>query len=353
MTRNWYYWAGNREAGPLTLKELNQIAAQRRIGAETLVREGKEGSWIPAAGVKGFITASVDAPDGRDGPPPLPSFDRNQQVLKSNEQRKEKPQTYLYAGVTVCALMAVIAVASILQDDRNRASQVASPISLPAANSARASIHPNWIAGVKSRAIRGVVLVKTSDQFGSGFVVASRNGRNLIVTNKHVLVGEEFNETAAQDYPKSYSVVSESGNNMRGQLAGLAADNSLDLALLLVRSAELEVLGRIGSMEQVEIGDPVVAVGNPLDPLLANTVTNGIISGKHGPILQTNAAINHGNSGGPLLNERGEIVGVNTIGVDKQFAEGIGFAIGADVIRRKGTWRFLEPVSDLIVEMPK
>ena len=143
-------------------------------------------------------------------------------------------------------------------------------------------------------------------------------------------------------------MVSESGRQLTGPLVALATNDELDLALILIRSSDLDVLGRFCKHGLCWRWRPVVAVGNPIDPLLANTVTNGIISGNHGVMLQTNAAINGGNSGGPLINERQEIVGVNTLTINKRYGEGIGFAIRANFIPRKETWRFLQDVSDLM-----
>ena len=108
---------------------------------------------------------------------------------------------------------------------------------------------------------------------------------------------------------------------------------------------------RLGSTDGVEVGDEVIAIGNALDIIGEPTVTSGIVSGLNRYIvfedgkrlvrlIQTDAAINLGNSGGPLVNAAGEVIGVNTA-IAGRLAEGIGYAISIDHAR---------PIIDLLLE---
>jgi putative serine protease PepD len=124
----------------------------------------------------------------------------------------------------------------------------------------------------------------------------------------------------------------------------LTSDASLDLAVLKVDApaAVLHPLS-LGDSSSVAVGDPVVAIGSPFG--LQETVTSGIVSAVHREItatnnatisnaIQTDAAINHGNSGGPLLNAQGRVIGVNAqIESESGGSDGVGFAIPARSVR--------------------
>jgi S1-C subfamily serine protease len=163
---------------------------------------------------------------------------------------------------------------------------------------------------------------------GSGFVIDS-DGH--IVTNEHVV-----------DHADSVSVRFWNGNTYDASVVG--TDPSTDLAVIKV-DAPSSVLHPIslGNSSNVQVGDPVVAIGSPFG--LEETVTSGIVSALHRQIqalnkftindaIQTDAAINHGNSGGPLFNAAGQVIGVNSqIAGDTGANVGIGFAIPSDTVR--------------------
>ena len=157
---------------------------------------------------------------------------------------------------------------------------------------------------------------------GSGFIV-SPDG--YIITNNHVISGaDKIQVTLASDQKYPATIV--------------GTDQELDLAVLKINSKEKLPTLSFGSSEEIEVGDWVIAIGNPYG--LDHTVTVGVISAKGRPLeidkqrfrnlLQTDASINPGNSGGPLMNLNGEVVGVNTA-VNVQ-AQGIGFAIPASTV---------------------
>ena len=163
---------------------------------------------------------------------------------------------------------------------------------------------------------------------GSGFVF-DESGH--IVTNQHVVAGAS-----------SVSVSFWNGVERNATLVG--TDPSTDLAVLRVDAPQslLQPLG-IGDSSSVAVGDPVLAFGSPFG--LEGTVTAGIVSALHREMtapnnftitdtIQTDAAINHGNSGGPLLDRRGRVIGVNAqIESESGGSDGVGFAIPSDTVR--------------------
>jgi putative serine protease PepD len=164
---------------------------------------------------------------------------------------------------------------------------------------------------------------------GSGFVY---DGKGDIVTNQHVVDGAT-----------AISVRFWNGDTYAGHI--VATDPSSDLAVVKV-SAPASVLHplRLGNSDLVQVGDGVVAIGSPFG--LAESMTSGIVSALHrgitGPsgytipdTIQTDAPINHGNSGGPLLDSSGRVIGVNTqIQTDSGGSNGVGFALPSNTIAR-------------------
>jgi putative serine protease PepD len=163
---------------------------------------------------------------------------------------------------------------------------------------------------------------------GSGWVYDSRGD---IVTNQHVVTGAT-----------SITVAFPDGKSYKGRLVG--SDSSTDLAVVRVSapSSELTPL-QVGNSDAVQVGDAVVAIGSPFG--LPGTVTSGIVSALHRSIsapndftiansIQTDAPINHGNSGGPLLNDAAQVIGVNAqIQSDSGGNDGVGFAIPSNTVR--------------------
>ena len=163
---------------------------------------------------------------------------------------------------------------------------------------------------------------------GSGFVV---DEKGHIVTNQHVVAGAS-----------SISVSFWNGAELNAEVVG--TDPSTDLAVLRVDASRalLEPL-RFADSGAVEVGDPVLAFGSPFG--LEGTVTSGIVSALHREMtapntylitdtIQTDAAINHGNSGGPLLDRRGRVIGVNAqIESESGGSDGVGFAIPSNTVR--------------------
>ncbi|MCB1508193.1 MAG: Do family serine endopeptidase, partial [Hyphomicrobiaceae bacterium] len=148
----------------------------------------------------------------------------------------------------------------------------------------------------------------------------------LVVTNNHVIEDADEIEVILQD-----------GTKLPARLIG--RDDKTDIALLQVESDEPLTPVEFGSSEELRVGDWVLAIGNPFG--LGGTVTLGIVSamnrdigsGPYDAFIQTDAAINRGNSGGPLFNMAGEVIGVNTAIISPSGGSiGIGFAVPSDTV---------------------
>src|SRR5262245_29053447 len=160
---------------------------------------------------------------------------------------------------------------------------------------------------------------------GSGVIVTSDG---YILTNQHVIDGAQETRVELED-----------GRTFKASLVG--SDEPVDLALLHIDATNLKPLA-LGNSDGVQVGDVVLAVGNPLG--VGQTVTMGIVSGKgrstgagdgYEDFLQTDAPINHGNSGGALVNTKGELIGINSQILSPSDGNiGIGFAIPANMARR-------------------
>lgn len=177
----------------------------------------------------------------------------------------------------------------------------------------------------------GQVKVETVAQ-GSGVVIAEGG---YILTNYHVI-----------ESGTSYQILMPSGDKVDATVAG--ADSSTDLAVLKVsEGADQLTPVAIGSSENLKVGSTVVAIGNPGGEVLANTVTQGVVSAlertsvtssntsRRINYIQHDASINNGNSGGGLFNYKGELVGINTLkysgsAYSSVSFEGLGFAIPVD-----------------------
>jgi S1-C subfamily serine protease len=212
--------------------------------------------------------------------------------------------------------------------------QVQTPVKRPAGS----------VAGVARRVGPTVVsiAIQTPSVFaiGSGFVI---DGEGDILTNNHVVA------PAAESSNATIVVTFSDEATAKAQIVG--RDPTSDLAVIKVPNSQLTV-AQLGDSTNVAVGDPVIAIGSPLG--LQGTVTSGIISALDRPVrvtaddgtsaylnaIQTDAPINHGNSGGPLVNSSGAVIGINsaaavdpTVGSGNTTANGIGYAIPINYAR--------------------
>ncbi|MBC2601176.1 S1C family serine protease [Puniceicoccus vermicola] len=175
-----------------------------------------------------------------------------------------------------------------------------------------------------------VVMVRTPTGLGSGFFI---NPEGYVVTNDHVIAGE---------HEITITVFEQSGSGLRKEtfenVAIVASSPEMDIALLSVAGEPGRVFETVplGDSADLRAGQSVFAIGSPLG--LERSVSEGIISIANRPIngrlhIQTTTQISPGNSGGPLFNLQGEVVGVNNMKVVAMGAEGLGFAIPANVLK--------------------
>lgn len=162
---------------------------------------------------------------------------------------------------------------------------------------------------------------------GTGSGVIFRDD-GYIITNYHVIEGAT-----------SLSVSLADGRIVDGTIVG--ADAATDIAVVKIDADNLTA-AVLGDSDQLEVGELAIAIGNPLGEEFARTVTSGIISGTNRTIqaedrtytvIQTDAAINSGNSGGALVNSKGEVIGINSVKIQANGVEGMGFAIPINEVK--------------------
>lgn len=155
---------------------------------------------------------------------------------------------------------------------------------------------------------------------GSGIII-SEDG--YIVTNQHVIEGAT-----------EISVILNTGEELKAELVG--QDAKTDLAVLKVSSENALPAATLGDSENVVVGELAVAIGNPMGQEFSGSTTAGIVSAVNRTmtienrtynLIQTDAAINAGNSGGALINQYGEVIGINSVKLSSSGVEGMGFAI--------------------------
>ena len=166
-----------------------------------------------------------------------------------------------------------------------------------------------------------------STSVGSGIIIGQTDSELLILTNNHVVEG---NEKLTVSFVDNESVEA----NVKG------TDSTKDLAVVAVKISDVKdstmdeiAVATMGDSSKLEVGEQVVAIGNALG--YGQSVTSGIVSATErtldgyegGTLIQTDAAINPGNSGGALLNSNGEVIGINTAKVATDSVEGMGYAI--------------------------
>ena len=179
-------------------------------------------------------------------------------------------------------------------------------------------------SGIIQTALPSVVTVKTSAAQGTGFLITS-NG--YIVTNANVLADANGNLAS------NIRVVTNNQNTINAQFIGY--DGNMDVALLKI-SGNYQAL-TLGNSSKVQIGDKVIAIGDPLG--LQFSVSEGIVSaidrqGSNGlnDYIQTDASLNPGNSGGPLIDKNGQVIGINNFKISG--GENLGFALESIYVKQ-------------------
>ncbi|WP_390216006.1 S1C family serine protease [Halobacillus campisalis] len=171
---------------------------------------------------------------------------------------------------------------------------------------------------------------------GSGVIYKKDGDQAFVATNHHVI------ENAS-----SLEVILHDGTKVDAELKG--SDPLSDLAVLQIDGEHVDKVAKLGSAQDIEVGQTAIAIGNPLGMEFAGSATQGIISGLNRNIpvdingdqqpdwetevIQTDAAINPGNSGGALVNLQGEVIGINSMKIAQAEVEGIGFSIPMDIAK--------------------
>lgn len=179
-------------------------------------------------------------------------------------------------------------------------------------------------SGIVEDSIKSVVTIKTSAGFqGTGFIISDVG---YLVTNAHVLADGSGNLAS--------TISATTFNQVTRNAEFIGHNNEFDLALLKI-SGVYDSL-KLDNSNNVQIGEKVIAIGNPLG--LQFSVTEGIVSAVHREginglkvYIQTDAALNPGNSGGPLINKEGKVIGINNFKIGS--GENLGFALESNYIR--------------------
>jgi serine protease Do len=231
----------------------------------------------------------------------------NHQIVKTNILTTLLLATLTYGSISTSAIEPTIAT----------------PLAAKTANSVYAQANP------------AVLTVRGNNGHGSGFIISTDG---YVITNAHVMKGE----------PEVVTVMMADGQEIPADVVGFANDG-LDLALLKINRQGIKLpTVALGTNKTVRIGDTVYAIGTPLGEKHSNTFTRGMVSAirNQGDWIQHDASIHRGNSGGPLLNDRGEVIGVNTEGelanvicpsgkvCAKSWANGIARSISVDMVRQ-------------------
>lgn len=173
-------------------------------------------------------------------------------------------------------------------------------------------------SGIVEYAIKSVVTIRTDVGQGTGFII---DERGYVITNAHVLVGGS-----------KINAITYDQKSMNAEFIGY--NGPLDIVLLKI-PGDYEKL-ELDDSENVQVGEKVIAIGNPLG--LQFSVSEGIVSAVHrqgiveeGEYIQTDAALNPGNSGGPLINKKGLVIGINNFKIGS--GESLGFALESNYIR--------------------
>ena len=381
MDNSWHYRLEQKTVGPVTFSALRDAAASGVIRPGTAVRQGTEGAWQPASMVPGLLGDASPAPQpgarrswlplGKKPPPlppallppalgppalgPLPTPAAVERPRRQADFPSMNPLHLLLGVLAFFAVATMVSLAAFFADRMGRRGAGVSPLAgtdrprispkdrgrgqspnlVELKGSPGGSISPKplglpdlirlvepSVVSVEAESDRGRAL-------GTGFLVGLGN---TIVTNRHVVADAG-----------SVTVTFADGVRVKA-LGCLALSSEKDLALLRIEHLEGRRPLRLAPACP-EKGEAVAAIGNPQG--LAFTTTNGIISAiRHGEelerfsgqwkatILQTTAPISEGNSGGPLVNMSGEVVGVNTAGLQSERSPNfLNFAVSSlDVI---------------------
>ncbi|WP_312575769.1 trypsin-like peptidase domain-containing protein [Clostridium sp.] len=274
-------------------------------------------------------------------------YDTSFTVEKPVKQKKNRKFGAYIAIALICSLLGGAVGGTITYTIINNSNninittkpQTNNDTSAPVTNTSSMNIPE--IAKKVSPAVVGVATKTVSSNFfgwqfepqegiGSGFIF---NENGTVLTNYHVIKGAS-----------EVKVIFHNGKEVSAKVVNYQED--ADLAVLkIAEKVEMPGVLEFGDSDALEVGEQVVAIGNPLGKEFSGSVTTGIISalnremkfedGKTLKLIQTDTAINPGNSGGPLINSKGQVIGINTAKIGKQGVEGLGFSIPINEVLNK------------------
>ncbi|GAA0122619.1 MULTISPECIES: S1C family serine protease [Clostridium] len=265
-------------------------------------------------------------------------YDTSFSIGNPTKQKKKKKIGSYIAIALICSLLGgavggTVTYTILNENNKNIVTkpQANNDTSVPLTNTS--SIDIPAIAKKVSPAVVGVATKTISSNFfgwqfepqegiGSGFIF---NENGTVLTNYHVIKGAS-----------EVKVIFHNGKEVPAKVVNYQED--ADLAVLrITEKVEMPGVLEFGDSDSLEVGEQVIAIGNPLGKEFSGSVTTGIISalnrqmkfddGKTLKLIQTDTAINPGNSGGPLVNSRGQVIGINTAKIGKSGVEGLGFSI--------------------------
>jgi len=182
-------------------------------------------------------------------------------------------------------------------------------------------------SGIIDIVIPSVVTVRTDSGQGTGFIINAKENSAYLVTNAHVLANSQGNLASG------ITAITYTQATKDAEFIGF--DSTLDIALLKIQGGYNAI--NLGDSEKIQIGERVIAIGNPLG--LQFSVSQGIVSAVHrqginglNAYIQTDTPLNPGNSGGPLLNKEGKVIGINNFKVSS--GESLGFALESNYIKK-------------------
>jgi len=333
------YEAAQREAA-------QREAADRAAAAQAAAAQAHTAPIAQAAPHTAPI-AYAGAPYAADQQPATPWFGEQQTAVATAPARTRKRSAWLpiTSAAAVGALVAGIAVYGISHDDGDNGGTSAASLAtigqssndtVPVSGST--SDDPDWqkvSAAVQASVVAITVTTADGSAQGSGVII---DDSGHIVTNNHVVSGAQG----------KVSVTLTDGRILQATVVG--TDPTTDLAVIKLDDAPSGLVpAAIGDSAAVVVGEPVMAVGNPLG--LANTVTTGIVSAVDRPVstqgenggegtvtnaIQVDAAVNPGNSGGPLFDAQGRVIGINSSIAtlsSESGSIGLGFAIPSNLVK--------------------
>jgi serine protease Do len=277
-------------------------------------------------------------------------YDEHTQTRYTVTKKSRFPKTFVSSVVAACLGSAItLAVVSPNLNNSNE-SNTSVQADVPAMTNSIETVSVNFETQITkaiekaSGAVVGVINIQNNRMLepdqeagtGSGVIYKKENGKAYVVTNSHVVNGASKIEISLTD-----------GTRVEGKLLG--EDIFMDLAVIEMDGSHVNEVATFASSDTIKLGEPVIAIGNPLGLEFSGSVTQGIISGLdrsipvdynqdgsadwEADVLQTDAAINPGNSGGALINANGDVIGINSMKINQTSVEGIGFSIPISIAK--------------------